>query len=196
MRNQPNGGSSKRIFAWITKPNILMSFAGILTPTVGVIAILIYAGPHGAFGVGILTALSSGAVGLLLGLLFGVPRQVSSGAVRQSLSPAGGSSGTQGKRQPTIDRGSSPLASQSVGDQFEPRGGKRLVDQASLRSWSRITHEDWPALGSPYRHSGFGSDSWYRHNQFCEACGGRHSVWLWRNRPIDWLFRHDSLVPE
>jgi hypothetical protein len=70
--------------AFATKPSTLISFVGMLIPLAGIIAILIYTGPNGAFGVGALTSLSAGAVGLLLGLLFGVPRQVSSGAVRQA----------------------------------------------------------------------------------------------------------------
>jgi hypothetical protein len=87
-------GMREAIFAFVTKPSTLISVVGILIPLVGIVPILIYTGPNGAFGVAMLTALSSGAVGLLLGLLFGVPRQVSSGAIRQAGTSTADTSGT------------------------------------------------------------------------------------------------------
>ncbi len=84
MKDQTEGGGAEAVFTFVTKPSTLISSVGILIPLAGTIAILIYTGPNGAFGVAMLTAISSGAVGLLLGLLFGVPRQVSSGAIRQA----------------------------------------------------------------------------------------------------------------
>jgi hypothetical protein len=84
------------LFAWMTKSSTVITLVGILIPVVGVIAILVYTGPRGAFGVAMLTALSAGASGLLLGLLFGVPRQVSSGAIRQNQSTLDVSCGTTG----------------------------------------------------------------------------------------------------
>jgi hypothetical protein len=73
-----------RFLGWVTKSTNAIALVGVLIPTVGLLAMLIYTGWSNAFGVAVLTALSAGAIGLLLGLLFGVPREVSSGAFRQS----------------------------------------------------------------------------------------------------------------
>jgi hypothetical protein len=73
-------------------------------------------GSNGAFGVAMLTALCAAAVGLLLSLLFGVRRQVSSGAIRQA--------GTS-----TAD-----TVGAAQNDEHKSRGSKRLVDETSPRS--------------------------------------------------------------
>jgi len=73
-----------RFLGWITKSTNAIALVGVLIPVGGLLATLVYTGWSDAFGVAVLTALSAGAIGLLLGLLFGVPREVSSGAFRQS----------------------------------------------------------------------------------------------------------------
>jgi hypothetical protein len=62
----------------------LIAFIAMSLPLLGIIGILVYTGFSSTFGVGLLAALGAVAVGLLIGLLFGVPKAVSSGQVRQS----------------------------------------------------------------------------------------------------------------
>ena len=56
----------------------------VVLPILGLIGMLVYTGFSAKFGVGLLAALGAAAVGLLIGLLFGVPKAVSSGQLRQS----------------------------------------------------------------------------------------------------------------
>ncbi len=56
----------------------------MLLPLLGIFGILVYTGFAATFGVGLLAALASAGVGLVLGLLFGVPKAISSGQVRLS----------------------------------------------------------------------------------------------------------------
>lgn len=62
----------------------LIALIAMTLPILGIIGILVYTGFSSTFGVGLLAALGAAAVGLLIGLLFGVPKAVSSGQVRQS----------------------------------------------------------------------------------------------------------------
>jgi hypothetical protein len=62
----------------------LIALIAMTLPILGIIGILVYTGFSSIFGVGLLAALGAAAVGLLIGLLFGVPKAVSSGQVRQS----------------------------------------------------------------------------------------------------------------
>jgi hypothetical protein len=62
----------------------IIAIIALSLPILGVIGILVYTGFSSTFGVGLLAALGAAAVGLLIGLLFGVPKAVSSGQVRQS----------------------------------------------------------------------------------------------------------------
>ena len=63
----------------------VIAMIALTLPILGIIGILFYTGGFSStFGVGLLAALGAAAVGLLIGLLFGVPKAVSSGALRQS----------------------------------------------------------------------------------------------------------------
>lgn len=62
----------------------LIAIIAMSLPILGIIGILVYTGFSSTFGVGLLAALGAATVGLLIGLLFGVPKAVSSGQVRQS----------------------------------------------------------------------------------------------------------------
>lgn len=62
----------------------LIALIAMTLPILGIIGILVYTGFSSTFGVGLLAAFGAAAVGLLIGLLFGVPKAVSSGQVRQS----------------------------------------------------------------------------------------------------------------
>jgi hypothetical protein len=61
----------------------VLAAIALLFTILGVIGILIFTGFTSSFGVGLLAALAATAVGLLAGLLFGVPKAVSSGQIRQ-----------------------------------------------------------------------------------------------------------------
>jgi hypothetical protein len=133
------------LFAWFTKSSTEISFAGVLIPTAGVIAILIYTGPNGAFGVGVLTALSSGAIGLLLGLLFRVPCQVSSGAIRQGTAEgdvAGSSQGNANQQLTTAQRATRFATSTNLAEVSDWL--TKLLLGAGLVSLTKI--------GQPLRH--------------------------------------------
>lgn len=73
-----------------TKPWLVLTGAGLTL--LGFLCIIVYAvatpGPHLQYiGVGLLTAFAALVTGYLFGFLFGVPRVVSSGALRQSRPP-------------------------------------------------------------------------------------------------------------
>jgi hypothetical protein len=65
-------------------PTRIMALVGVSLPIAGFLAILCYTGFHASYGIAAITALAAGAMGLVLGLLFGVPRAVSSGEYRQN----------------------------------------------------------------------------------------------------------------
>jgi hypothetical protein len=67
-----------------SRANQVIAVIALFLPIVGVIGILVYTGISSTFGVGLLAALGAATVGLLIGLLFGVPKVVSSGQLRQS----------------------------------------------------------------------------------------------------------------
>jgi len=66
------------------KVNLAIASFALFIAFLGVIGLLIYTGAAAPFGVGLLAAIAAGSVGLLFGLLFGVPRAISSGQVRQN----------------------------------------------------------------------------------------------------------------
>jgi hypothetical protein len=78
-------GGTKRPTDWWARVTKLVALLAVILPVAGVVALLIYTrGLTSAFGAATLAALAAGASGLLFGLLFGVPRAVSSGEVRQN----------------------------------------------------------------------------------------------------------------
>jgi len=97
-----------RFFRWLNEDEngaiVAIFVISILLPILGVVGIGLYAGWGHQFGVGILTAASATAVGLLFGLLFGVPRFVSSGQLRltaKQTSQQGASPATSSESTPT-----------------------------------------------------------------------------------------------
>jgi hypothetical protein len=80
-----NGGTKSALLGSVNKQNLIIAGIAAAIPILGVVGILVYTGANSTFGVGLVAAIAAAAVGLVVGLLFGVPRAISSGAARQNV---------------------------------------------------------------------------------------------------------------